>query len=292
MTYGWAILIIAVVLVALFQLGVFNANNFAPKAPPGSCKVFRPNGPGTTSYINLEGICNGEIPQYVAQFSGVGSSPPANYINVGNSNRLNMVDSFTITAWVDPLSNSTGAIYEQQGCNGQYELIIAGGGATLVILPAGSTISYGNGGSVAPLPTNKWTFVAATFNLSYDNVYINGHPSGSCTGNPGGACKTGTPLTSNPGGYGYIGTRIGCPQPDVLNGSLANVQLYNTSLSETQIRRLYLEGIGGAPIDLQNLVGWWPLNGNANDYSGNGYDGWIIGNVLFVSNWWSSYTPP
>ncbi|MGC8478929.1 MAG: hypothetical protein ACP5NE_03320, partial [Candidatus Micrarchaeia archaeon] len=35
MTYGWAILIIAVVLGALFQLGVFNANNFAPKAPPG-----------------------------------------------------------------------------------------------------------------------------------------------------------------------------------------------------------------------------------------------------------------
>jgi len=31
MTYGWAILIIAVVLGALFQLGVFNANNFAPK---------------------------------------------------------------------------------------------------------------------------------------------------------------------------------------------------------------------------------------------------------------------
>ncbi|MGC9011056.1 MAG: hypothetical protein ACP5JN_02855, partial [Candidatus Micrarchaeia archaeon] len=55
MTYGWAILIISVVLAALFQLGVFNANNFAPKAPPGSCQVFRPYGPGTTQFINLEG---------------------------------------------------------------------------------------------------------------------------------------------------------------------------------------------------------------------------------------------
>jgi len=70
MTYGWAILTIAVVLGALFQLGVFNANNFAPKAPPGSCQVFRPNGPGTTSFINLEGICSGELPQYVAEFNG------------------------------------------------------------------------------------------------------------------------------------------------------------------------------------------------------------------------------
>ncbi|MGC8710478.1 MAG: hypothetical protein ACP5RF_02620, partial [Candidatus Micrarchaeia archaeon] len=66
MTYGWAILIIAVVLGALFQLGIFNASNFAPKAPPGSCQVFRPNGPDTTSFINLEGICSGELPQYVA----------------------------------------------------------------------------------------------------------------------------------------------------------------------------------------------------------------------------------
>jgi hypothetical protein len=71
MTYGWAILIIAVVLGALFQLGVFNPMTFAPKAPPGACQVFRPNGPGTTSFINLEGVCSGEIPQYVAQFNGV-----------------------------------------------------------------------------------------------------------------------------------------------------------------------------------------------------------------------------
>ena len=32
MTYGWAILIIAVVLGALFSLGVFNSANLAPRA--------------------------------------------------------------------------------------------------------------------------------------------------------------------------------------------------------------------------------------------------------------------
>ncbi|MEM3215754.1 MAG: hypothetical protein QXS17_02470, partial [Candidatus Micrarchaeaceae archaeon] len=70
MTYGWAILIIAVVLGALFELGVFSSNTFAPKASPGACQVFRPNGPGTTSFINLEGVCNGELPEYVASFNG------------------------------------------------------------------------------------------------------------------------------------------------------------------------------------------------------------------------------
>ncbi len=32
MTYGWAILVIAVVLAALYSLGIFNPNTFAPKA--------------------------------------------------------------------------------------------------------------------------------------------------------------------------------------------------------------------------------------------------------------------
>jgi len=67
MTYGWAILIIAVVLAALFELGVFNPMTFAPKAPPGSCQVIRPEGAGTTNFISLSGECNGEIPQYVAR---------------------------------------------------------------------------------------------------------------------------------------------------------------------------------------------------------------------------------
>ncbi|MGC8538978.1 MAG: hypothetical protein ACP5MK_03880, partial [Candidatus Micrarchaeia archaeon] len=72
MTYGWAILIIAVVLSALFYLGVFNPMSFAPKAQPGSCQVFRPNGPGTTFLMNLEGRCQDELPQYVMQSKGVG----------------------------------------------------------------------------------------------------------------------------------------------------------------------------------------------------------------------------
>ncbi|MEM4067662.1 MAG: hypothetical protein QXV17_12475 [Candidatus Micrarchaeaceae archaeon] len=74
-------------------------------------------------------------------------------------------------------------------------------------------------------------------------------------------------------------------------GNLLDVQIYNTSLSANEIQYLYTEGIGGAPIDLQNLVAWWPLNGNANDYSGNGNNGQATG-VTYVSNWYSGYTPP
>ena len=55
-TYGWAILIIALVLAALFELGVFNSTTFAPRAAAGSCFVSRPYGPNTTN-LNIECLC-------------------------------------------------------------------------------------------------------------------------------------------------------------------------------------------------------------------------------------------
>ena len=75
------------------------------------------------------------------------------------------------------------------------------------------------------------------------------------------------------------------------NGLISNVQIYNTSLSANDVTALYNEGIGGAPIDLQNLVGWWPLNGNANDYSGNDNNG-VPTNVDYTSSWTAGYSAP
>lgn len=53
------------------------------------------------------------------------------------------------------------------------------------------------------------------------------------------------------------------------NGLIANIQIYNASLSASEVRGLYVEGIGGAPALIQNLVGWWPLNGDVKDCNGN-----------------------
>ena len=82
MTYGWSILIIAVVLGALFSMGVFSSANLAPRAPMGNCKVLR-----TSGTANLEGTCSGMLPQAVAQFNG-GSS----YIDTESGASLNIVN--------------------------------------------------------------------------------------------------------------------------------------------------------------------------------------------------------
>ena len=57
------------------------------------------------------------------------------------------------------------------------------------------------------------------------------------------------------------------------NGYVTNVQLYNTPLGMNYLDQMYAAGIGGDPIALQNLVGWWPLNGDTTDYSGYGNSG-------------------
>ncbi len=76
-----------------------------------------------------------------------------------------------------------------------------------------------------------------------------------------------------------------------MNGGISNIQIYNASLSANVVTALYQEGIGGSPLDLQNLVAWWPLNGNANDYSGNLNNG-VAANVVFTSSWASGYSAP
>ncbi|MEM4098871.1 MAG: LamG domain-containing protein [Candidatus Micrarchaeaceae archaeon] len=281
MTYGWAILVIAVVLGALYSLGVFNSTNFSPKAPPGSCQVFRPYGPYTTSFINLEGVCNGELPQYAAQFNG------RSYILVPAAPNIEPAMQITIAGWVEPkgtfiqysyptIVSDTNGGYTIQACtSSEY----SGESLTFWLGSNGNGNTCGIPGD--SLNFGTWYMFAVTYNGVEATEYIDGSPVYSQTFST--TMRSGYPVG--------IGTYSNSPLQGAWNGSIADVQIYNTSLSANEIQALYTEGLGGAPIDLQNLVAWYPLNGDANDYSGNGNNG-VPTNVTFVSNWWSGYTPP
>jgi len=282
MTYGWAILIISVVLAALFQLGVFNPMTFAPKAPPGACQVFRPNGPYTTSFINLEGMCSGMLPQYVAQFNP--SSSPYITINVPNLPLGASQRTATVWFYVTGLPSSSQYAEYLYGYGVEYSYnafqpYINNGG--YVEINAWYTDQV-----VAQINTGSWCFLA----YQYDGQAQIG--SLGCGGGPLTTVASSRTYNTQPSPL-IIGAAASGGNIDAryMNGYIANLQIYNTSLSANEIQALYLEGIGGAPIDLRHLVGWWPLNGNANDYSGNGNNGQIH-NVNFVSNWYSGYTPP
>jgi len=263
---------------------------FAPKAPPGSCQVFRPNGPGTTSFINLEGICSGELPQYVAQFNGQNG-----YITIPHSSSLAVSGAFSLSLWFSsslPSSTSFDAelIDTRQPTDTTFDMQIVGGGAYGGGSWSGLHGDIGTGAGTwlstsvnyeFPFNQNTWYNVVVVFKTTGWSIFLNGKNVSSGT-------YSGTPSLLDTNSYINLGAGSGA---GYFNGVESDLQIYNTSLSANEIQSLYQEGIGGAPIDLQHLVGWWPLNGNANDYSGNGNNG-QASNVNFVSNWYSGYTPP
>jgi hypothetical protein len=273
MTYGWAILVIAVVLGTLYSLGIFNPSNFAPKAQPGSCQVFRPSGPGTSYDANLEGECSGELPQYIAIFTG------SNYV-LDSSPNMPTSPPISITAWVYPMQSQGGGIvgWGGTGCGGDtYALVQA---ANYLLFAGAGCPGISSSMSMTP---DRWHFVAVSMGVANELFFMDGSTS-SNTVVPNSIPQ----VTFTIGTYNYgVNNGIG----SAFTGYISNVQVYNITLSQNSLSTIYLEGIGGAPVDPQHLVGWWPLNGNANDYSGNNNNG-VSSNVVFTGSWTRGYTPP
>ena len=133
------------------------------------------------------------------------------------------------------------------------------------------------------LQANTWYFMVGTASQQSGtyNLYINGADAFGSPESFSGTLESATGFYI--GEFGY--------QSAYLNAQIANVQIYNASLSQNSIQALYYEGIGGVPINLRNLVGWWSLNGNADDYSGNGNNGASTA-ITYTSNWYSNYATP
>lgn len=187
-----------------------------------------------------------------ATFDGQSSIISGNVPSSVNGNPI------TVTAWVDPFNNNTGnwlgIVYVGSDCSTAETLAIQGG--NLQLDTCGS--NGGNFNSGIGVPSNKWTFVAYTLNGTSLALYVNS--------NVKTITSTGTPSTS--GTLLYIGNDKEATRPPI-NGEISNVQVYNSALTPTQIQSIYQQGVSGLPPSNSALAGWWPLNGNANDYSGN-----------------------
>ncbi len=196
-------------------------------------------------------------------FNSVGKM---NFIEVPNSESLTLGNSISISLWF--YANGCGTIVGKQNSAGFSVDIISpchtgyNPNDILSLNYMGSEIISTN------VPSMNWINAVAVFDSanSIAYLYING------------VYVANSPITNvlqQNSNTLYIGSGDA-----LFNGSVADLQIYNGILDNGQIMSIYLDGIGGMPLN-QNLVGWWPLDGNANDYSGLGNQGIPVNNPAY-----------
>ncbi len=202
-----------------------------------------------------------------AQFNGASSNiqiPPLSEISGGSS--------VTISSWVylsnlnnnqiilsDDWSSPEGLqVYVHT--NGELEADFGSGGISWTVVGTTPTGTIGIG---------KWYNIVETWTSgSGISIYVNGIPQ-TVSYAIGNSFTTGTLDTSSTGNIGYNLQGSG----GYFQGSMANFQIYNASLSATAVNALYAEGITGAPVTFNSLVAWWDLDGTVRDYSHNQNNG-------------------
>lgn len=200
---------------------------------------------------------------------------------------LNGLQTFTISAWIYPTNTVSGPyIYSEGSPSLSMDFGITSGNAlTISTTNSGTPQTFTSSLSV---PLNKWSFVtgelsiggtAGTFILSLNGQLQSGagQPESSA-----GAIFS---------GIGYsVGNSIG-QAGSFFAGNIANVQIYNATLTQSQILQIYQRGLQGSPLSGVGIQAWYPLAGDSNDYSGLDNTAYPFGVSYLPSNYLpSGYT--
>lgn len=192
---------------------------------------------------------------------------------------------FTVSAWVN-IRNSTGqwqGVFvsrdDQTGASPAkaygFALVINEAGKLLLQIAAGSTYTLLTG--TEPLPVGKWQNIAATFDGSTANIYVNGVVAVS------GQAVTGyTPVQD----MATIIGEININQPTyALNGAIADVRYYDTALPAATLAT-EMEQVEPRQ---SSMKAWWPLSAGSGttiyDWSGNGYHGHLGAGAGASAEW-------
>ncbi|MCL5433516.1 MAG: LamG domain-containing protein, partial [Candidatus Marsarchaeota archaeon] len=199
--------------------------------------------------------------------------------NIITSNNVVLPQQYTISFWINKNNNMSSCdsilagsptldipfeIYAPTnlGCSAG-----SSDGTPLTFKYVTSTGTTMDGLTSTPIQSNIWTYAAVVFSQNTLTWYINGNRASIYPD------LVAPSLSSNRIWIGYNGISS-------FNGSIADIQIYNTPLPSAAIAELYREGISGKPIVSSNIILWMPLEGNANDYSSTNNNG-IAQNVFY-----------
>ena len=207
------------------------------------------------------------LPPYVAYFTR------ADYINTRTKPFQNQ--SFSIVFWAYLYNTSSGSSSDQHfifDMSQNYEC--PGSSSSIDWLDIRGT-SFHTVGWCSDLyeaaTPDTWYLLSWTYNKSgkTQTFYIDG-----------GSPTSDSWYVLNPQGQLYLGSTGGVS----LHGFLTNFQIYNTTLTQTQLSAIYNEGLDYKPITNAVIADFWALNGTVNNYANPSASSTNVG-VVFTSDY-------
>ncbi len=194
--------------------------------------------------------------------------------SIPNSNLLDGITNSkaTVSAWIRT-THPDGMIFSTwDGTYGYQVFDSATTGVAAIWANSGGTLA-----SSKVIDDGAWHNVIATWNGLDVTLYVDGAKVLGPASSTFSASGKDNQIGAQCSGAGSTACNLW------FNGQISGIQVYNTSLTANQVAQLYARGIEGLPMPNNGLVGWWPLNGNPNDYSGQGNTG-TPSNVIYVSS--------
>jgi len=180
------------------------------------------------------------LPQWVNGINGSALKFDGNndFVLVPDSSSLDFSSAVTVMAWV----------YLPEGAHYADSRILdkdALGGAANLFLAIHDDVGHVEFGlgveysgvvfvSAEYVPRSVWTHVAATYNGSLIEIYINGNLDSTSSWTGGFTTNNGMPLCI--GAKNYQGGAGGTPYGFCINGTLDDVKMYNTALSQQDVQ--------------------------------------------------------
>jgi hypothetical protein len=236
---------------AIFNAG--SAGKCKPLTPPSATTCAAPLSgkvawlPGDGNTNDITGNGNNATPgtqtaftagKVVQAFQFNGSNPSS--VSVPDAPSLHATNALSIDTWIFPTTPSGDVLYK--GCFGSgncqpYGILFTGFTATTgrLLFSLGNNTTFDRLATGSPIPLNTYTHVAVTYDGTIMKIYINGVLDSSKPTAIGTLNQTNTtdPL--------FIGNG-----PDgVFTGTIDEVEIFNRTLSDTEIFNTYNAGAAG-----------------------------------------------
>ena len=247
--------------------------------------------PFTCGYNDASGNNNHGLASGTVQVSdGCASMDPVvgDYITISDNTSLNNLGSLSLSAKVYPESFDLGAWANSEMLVGKgYDNVTDG---YAIMITRNSDGIYGNAASFDSVkfefrfksyivetgfyPKDNWYTVCGVCDSNLISIYINGILVNRQNIIPGIAANS-YPLYINHHTWGTSG------QSSRFGGKIDEVRVYNRALNGKEVNALTLLAMGYSE---NGLIAFYPFQGNASDYSGNGNHGIVHGNTTLTED--------